>query len=647
MIKFSNEKVVILKIIILLLLIVVPWSISDLNDNIRPEKITSDLRFYEINTCSISLTEFLIKNTNVIYQDHYKIRFNNYSSSFCFGQITGIDQINHEFYISIGANTIISLFIQSIFWIFVISLVKKNKKIVKLNLIDYISISFSTLLVITGIYAESRFYSKSLYFFDLSRGEQYINLFSYFFFINYFLYIVLINRNDNIKNYFPFAFLFMMLFSGLNLYLPFLFFCTYGVKEILRNKVSKKYITLFIFYLAFWSYQAIGENYYIKPDKIRGLTSTSYNFSANIYWGILVFTLLVGIIRYIKSSKKAVNIEKFKSSALFSGTFLVVVGYLASAFPAINFFTFFYSGLTKYPTLNQNLFQFNEWGEKVAWRGMFPSAESSGELYGFAILFLVLTFFSGTKIRIIDLINLIFCSVGLYASNNKTAFILLIFCILYKYFKSYKVRKEILVITVLVFTVMVVFFIGLDNLYLEFSFTSNNMVGSGYAYGIDENRSSGIEYLQNISSSIFLKFFLTLLSLIAFFINRSELWGLFFARYNANFSEFIFGSGSFNLAKHYSEIQLLETRSFLLPHSSLLNILLYFGFISLCLFIFIFLKKIIKSRKTDENLFLILIYIFVNLAKSDSILYISTMLLYFLLFFNKISFERKVLDSLE
>ncbi len=647
MIKFSNEKVVILKIIILLLLIVVPWSISDLNDNIRPEKITSDLRFYEINTCSISLTEFLIKNTNVIYQDHYKIRFNNYSSSFCFGQITGIDQINHEFYISIGANTIISLFIQSIFWIFVISLVKKNKKIVKLNLIDYISISFSTLLVITGIYAESRFYSKSLYFFDLSRGEQYINLFSYFFFINYFLYIVLINRNDNIKNYFPFAFLFMMLFSGLNLYLPFLFFCTYGVKEILRNKVSKKYITLFIFYLAFWSYQAIGENYYIKPDKIRGLTSTSYNFSANIYWGILVFTLLVGIIRYIKSSKKAVNIEKFKSSALFSGTFLVVVGYLASAFPAINFFTFFYSGLTKYPTLNQNLFQFNEWGEKVAWRGMFPSAESSGELYGFAILFLVLTFFSGTKIRIIDLINLIFCSVGLYASNNKTAFILLIFCILYKYFKSYKVRKEILGITVLVFTVMVVFFIGLDNLYLEFSFTSNNMVGSGYAYGIDENRSSGIEYLQNISSSIFLKFFLTLLSLIAFFINRSELWGLFFARYNANFSEFIFGSGSFNLAKHYSEIQLLETRSFLLPHSSLLNILLYFGFISLCLFIFIFLKKIIKSRKTDENLFLILIYIFVNLAKSDSILYISTMLLYFLLFFNKISFERKVLDSLE
>ena len=82
-----------IKIIFLLVVILIPFSISDFSDEIRPEKITSDLRFYEINTCSISLNEFLIKNPNVIYQDHYKIRFNNYSSISCFGQITGIDQI--------------------------------------------------------------------------------------------------------------------------------------------------------------------------------------------------------------------------------------------------------------------------------------------------------------------------------------------------------------------------------------------------------------------------------------------------------------------------------------------------------------------------------------------------------------------------
>ena len=125
MIKVQQLKVI--KIIFLLFIIIVPFSISDFSDQIRPEKITSDLRFYEINTCSISLNEFLIENPNVIYQDHYKIRFNNYSSISCFGQITGIDQIGYTFYISIGTNTILNLFLQSIFWLLLISLIPKKK----------------------------------------------------------------------------------------------------------------------------------------------------------------------------------------------------------------------------------------------------------------------------------------------------------------------------------------------------------------------------------------------------------------------------------------------------------------------------------------------------------------------------------------
>ena len=40
---------------------------------------------------------------------------NDYSSIKCFGTITGIDQINHVFYISVGTNPIITFFIQSIF----------------------------------------------------------------------------------------------------------------------------------------------------------------------------------------------------------------------------------------------------------------------------------------------------------------------------------------------------------------------------------------------------------------------------------------------------------------------------------------------------------------------------------------------------
>ena len=115
MIKLRNRYLIAIKVVFLLFIIIIPWSISDYGDNVRPEKITSDLRFYERNTCSISINEFLISNPNVIYQDHYKIRFNNYSSIKCFGQITGVDQINHVFYISVGSNVLVGLFIQTSF----------------------------------------------------------------------------------------------------------------------------------------------------------------------------------------------------------------------------------------------------------------------------------------------------------------------------------------------------------------------------------------------------------------------------------------------------------------------------------------------------------------------------------------------------
>ena len=135
----KNNKNLIIKLVSIFLLLIIPFSISDYSDNVQPEKITSDLRFYEINTCSISLFEFLIKNPNVIYQDHYKIRFNNYSSIECFGQITGIDQIGYVFNISIGTNTLLNLFLQSGIWILLISLFKK-KEIFKFKIINYLFI---------------------------------------------------------------------------------------------------------------------------------------------------------------------------------------------------------------------------------------------------------------------------------------------------------------------------------------------------------------------------------------------------------------------------------------------------------------------------------------------------------------------------
>ena len=54
-----------MKIFFLLFILIIPWSISDVTDSISAEKITSDLAFYEINPCKVSLTEFLLKNIKV------------------------------------------------------------------------------------------------------------------------------------------------------------------------------------------------------------------------------------------------------------------------------------------------------------------------------------------------------------------------------------------------------------------------------------------------------------------------------------------------------------------------------------------------------------------------------------------------------
>ena len=185
MIHLLYNKETFLKILVLLMLIIIPFSLSDYSDNVVPEKITSDLKFYEINTCSISLNEFLLHNPNVIYQDHYKIRFNNYSSINCFGQITGIDQIGHVFYISIGTSTIVNLFLQSIFWLIAISFIKKDSDYI-FSLSRLSSLVFVCLIICVLIYSEQRYYSKQFFLMDLSLNKSYLYLFIYFLCISFY-----------------------------------------------------------------------------------------------------------------------------------------------------------------------------------------------------------------------------------------------------------------------------------------------------------------------------------------------------------------------------------------------------------------------------------------------------------------------------
>ena len=628
----TNKKNIYFKLFLLIFLVFLPWSISDYQDNITPEKITSDLSFYEINTCSISLNEFLIHNANVVYQDHYKIRYNNYSSIECFGRITGIDQINDVFYISIGTNSIVNLFLQTFGFILLLSFFKSNHGY-KLKISNFAISLLTSLFFCVLIYSESRFYVKNLFLFDLTIFPTYLNLVIYFFalilIINYFIG----TREDQLINFVPIFLLCFGLYSGLNFYFLHLAFVPLGIFYLLNNK--KKYLLYFlVIAISFWSYKAISLNFYLDPDKIRGGSNTSFNFLSVLNWSVLSFLTFMGCVLYFKENIKYFRYKLFSDSFLITSSLIFLMGILSSNFPFFNFLSYYYFGLTKFPTTNNQIFLENEWGEKVAWRGILPSAETAGEIYGFTVLiFFIYMLNKSYKFKLYHLLT-VFPFFGLLASNNKAAIVTLTFCTLLVFNNKYKFKNNYKYLLFLIPITLLIYFIRFENVFLSFDFSSSSLVNTINAYSLDYNLSSSYLFFNTLDSTSILGYLFILLSQVALYINRSELWAMFFARYNPDLQEFLFGSGPFSLSKLYGEINILpykigtgQAYGFLLPHSSLLLLLLFFGLIGASLISIFLIIKIIKTKKQNYNSFVLLLFLGINLLKSDSILYLPYLIL--------------------
>ena len=142
--------------LILLIIFLIPWFNTEIGDSLKAAKVSQeDLSFYEINPCKVSLVEFLISNKEAIFQDHYYFRFNNYSSILCFGKISGATLLNSGFYISIGTNNLVNLFLQGSIWLLLIGLIKKNKDLLfqgSMNSNSFKIKHFSSLLFTTLIF---------------------------------------------------------------------------------------------------------------------------------------------------------------------------------------------------------------------------------------------------------------------------------------------------------------------------------------------------------------------------------------------------------------------------------------------------------------------------------------------------------------
>ena len=636
-----------LKLLLLVVLILSPWFVFGINSDVSPEKITSDLRFYEINTCEISIISFLIENPNVIYQDHYKIRFNNYSSMKCFGLLTGVDQINHEFYISVGTNSFLNLIYQTLIWSLAISFIKKKQGLLNFSFISFISLMVSSGLITAIIYIEERFYVKNLYFHDFYSLRYLTQVWMSVLFVTILSYYFLATRENKLVNYLPYLYLLIGVYSGMNFNFFSIGLITLGTIRFLSEKklwINKYYLIILLF---IWVNNAYQKEFYVNPDKLRGFTSSIFTELSVLVYGVII-TLIINGLFYIFSTYKNINLNKYLYNSVITGLLILIFGYLSSSMPFFNFFNYYYFGLNKYGINRSNIFGLNEWGERLAWRGLFPSAETIGEFFALTLLvYAILLVKKKIDFKISNVPLLLILFIGLLSSNNRAAILAMLLCLFLLITReNLNIKNSNFVKYSIIFVLIIVFvlLIGINNFIYPMNYLQDSILSDGKYYSLDNDTSTSLNYLieskqnNNIVYSIF-----GLISIAGFFVNRSELWGIFFARFDPVFQEFIFGSGLYNLGQLYGEIKINPTYSFLLPHSSLLSYLLFVGLLNVVVIVSIVSIKLFRNRNKNDNIFIYLaFFVFLNILKSDSLLYFSSFVNYLFIFYFAIKKDKRL-----
>ena len=627
---FRNKKIM-FKGVIILFLLIAPWFNGIFSDAPDPQKLVQeDMSFYEVNVCKISLFEFLINDPSSIFQDHYHFRYNNYSAVGCFGKISGATLLNNEFYISIGTNSFVNIVVQLTIWTLLFSLISKDQNKLKFsNNLNYIT-SFMTASVFTLlIFAEKTYYAKQFYLFDMGDNASYLYIFSILFVLTVFLSEVIMKRITSLSNYLPFIFLLLGVFSGYNISIYSIILINFGFYSFLNKRFSIKLNVLMIIFSYIWITNTQGR-FSFDPDKLRGFTSTSYEFMT-IFASSLFFIILInGLICFLQNTRGYFNLKIFNTSLLTTGFFLISLGIIGSNFPIINFLNYYYFGQQKYGVTLNNPFAFDQYGLKIPWRGFYPSAESIGEFFGLVMFFSIIYFLKNkSKINKIETFYLVSIGFGLYFTNNRSVIITLMLIILI-FYRDKLMKSKILIFTTLLSSlIFIILTIGIQNFTYPYSFSSGYLLELANKYSAGYQVSEGLKFANQINTdggvgSILFNLF----SFIAFYLNRSQIWAYSLGRYNPDISEVLFGSGPYNFAKHYAEINILP-ETLLLPHSTVLSYLLFFGLIGLFGLIFLLIYNILINR-TKLNYFgySLIIYLVLNIIKNDSMLYPSGIILY-------------------
>jgi len=629
----------------------VPWTINNSDSLDTISKIENNsIGNYQSTTCKYSFFEFLIQNP----ENSYLINLDKPATINCFSKINGADEIDEKPVVYVGTNLNLDLIIQALFWLILFSLIPKHKKY---NLeFKNISIFISIILILIHFFSENAFYSFNSKIFTTDWKNNYLlySIILTFFIILKIFSDMVERRIKNILYFLPFLFILSGTFNSSNLNIIYLFLMFIGINTLLKNSYNKLFFVLYLSVVYFWTSSIENNISFFDVDKIKGFTSSAYNLNSVFFWSLSFLFFVFGFLFICKISINDIDLIKLRFNFLLSGSLVVLFSVISALHPVINFLTYYYLGLNK--TASKTF----ESVEGNAWRGISPSAESIGEFYAFVILLtLVIAIYKKNyTLTVYEVCFLLINCFGLYKSNNFAALISLIvftFLLLLLVNVKNKKIKFLSTFSVLIFF-PIVYFLFFNTYSIDESskkllkesfavsnieYLSNNQFG---LTPIDENRfyevilneetdekiSTSLSYLvsqYHFSKRNSVPNITTLISSVASPINRSEKWGIFFGKYNPSLSTLLIGTGPNNIVNYYFGHASKVNYGLILPHSSVLSLMIFFGLFGISAFLFLCSYKLISNRHNPYYLVLVFFFL-INLLKSDSLLYINSFLLF-------------------
>ena len=643
--------------IIILVLIIAPFNTSSFLDDLPAVEVNeSSLGYYQTNTCKISLIEVLSKNISNL--NNITINPNSYPGLECLGKVTGLDPIGKKFVLSIGLNTNVSFLVQSFLWLLLIFLFSsKREKILKFS---FIPIPILSTIFLSQLYFEERFYRPLDKNFDLDLSFS--NLYLVNSFLSYtFIFLLLKEfaerRKLKILYFAPIVFIFSGTYFSRNLNFYLLLFVYFGFLNILVNGGYRYFNYGYVAFTLLWLSNVNNRLFFFDTDKLRGFVNSSNSLGSTLYWAIVFYLFINGFFYFFNEGDQHYSLDKFKNYFLYSSVVINILGLIGTSTIG-NFFNFFIFGQTKKGILTLTPVAGN------TWRGFSPSAELIGEFYGICLIITFYCFINSytTSIKK-DILLSIFAMGGLIASNNIAAVIssATIILILFMSSKKLIINKKIIVSLIVLILLLSVVLVDRDTYDYSSTVLINEAILHSDLYQFEDNYKNTVlkksffddrDYLSLLSDennylrastslNTLVNIFsptinipivpngVAILSIVAASINRVELWGIFIAKYSPSINDFLFGQGPNQITNYLYEHDIRldfkepKASALFLPHSSFLDLLLFYGIVGL-LIIFALLIKNIQFSLAPFNLFsYLLIFVMINLAKSDSIMYLQ------------------------